>query len=223
MRKQRHFSNEELDRLAQAIVIADACKPEKIDRLVSDPKLYPGVLSRIAAARLTESKRLFVSLAWKPLFASFIGVVALSVVGIGLLSDAGTETAESIERMVPQPYTVIKDERPFRLDETDVERPALTSPAAAQASIRPSEPRRRPNANTKAIAQPLPEAAFYPIGPASGADDAVIDGRVVRVELPRAALFALGADVPLENGARPVKADLLVGADGVPRAIRLVE
>ena len=34
--------------------------------------------------------------------------------------------------------------------------------------------------------------------------------------------FAMGIHVPLENGSDTVRADLLVGPDGVPRAVRLV-
>jgi hypothetical protein len=49
------------------------------------------------------------------------------------------------------------------------------------------------------------------------------DLRVVRAELSRAALFALGVNLPIEDGAAKVKTDLLVGRDGVARAIRLVE
>ena len=48
-------------------------------------------------------------------------------------------------------------------------------------------------------------------------------GRVIRVEVSRATLFAMGINVPLENESPTVKADLLVGPDGVTRAIRLVE
>ena len=41
--------------------------------------------------------------------------------------------------------------------------------------------------------------------------------------MPRSALFAMGVNIPLENDAEVVKADLLVGTDGVTRAIRVVE
>jgi len=49
------------------------------------------------------------------------------------------------------------------------------------------------------------------------------DGRIVRVELPRSSLFAMGVDLPVENQAtNKVKADLLIGEDGVMRAVRIV-
>ena len=47
------------------------------------------------------------------------------------------------------------------------------------------------------------------------------DGQVVRVELPRSALHSFGLPVSAERGER-VKADVLLGHDGVARAIRFV-
>ncbi|HYG81823.1 MAG TPA: hypothetical protein VD861_15605 [Pyrinomonadaceae bacterium] len=48
------------------------------------------------------------------------------------------------------------------------------------------------------------------------------DGQVVRVELPRSALHSFGLPVNAERGGGRVKADVLLGHDGVARAIRFV-
>lgn len=48
------------------------------------------------------------------------------------------------------------------------------------------------------------------------------DGQIVRVELPRSALHSFGLPVNLERGGERVKADVLLGHDGVARAIRFV-
>jgi hypothetical protein len=47
-------------------------------------------------------------------------------------------------------------------------------------------------------------------------------GQVVRVELPRAALQSLGLPMNVERASERVKADVLIGSDGVARAIRFV-
>jgi hypothetical protein len=47
-------------------------------------------------------------------------------------------------------------------------------------------------------------------------------GTIVRLELPVASLPAYGIEIPAAADARPVEADLLVGQDGLTRAIRLV-
>jgi hypothetical protein len=59
----------------------------------------------------------------------------------------------------------------------------------------------------------LPTAATLP---------ALERGEIVRMEIPAAALPAYGIDMPLGVGRTPVQADVLVGQDGLPRAIRLV-
>ena len=48
-------------------------------------------------------------------------------------------------------------------------------------------------------------------------------GQVVRVEMKRSSLFALGVNIPLENDDTVIKADLLIGRDGVTRAIRMID
>lgn len=47
-------------------------------------------------------------------------------------------------------------------------------------------------------------------------------GQVIRVQMPRSALITLGLPVNVEHADVPVKADLLVGEDGLARAIRFV-
>jgi hypothetical protein len=50
----------------------------------------------------------------------------------------------------------------------------------------------------------------------------VIRVQVIRVQMPRPALIAFGLPVNVERADVPVKADLLVGEDGLARAIRFV-
>ena len=52
--------------------------------------------------------------------------------------------------------------------------------------------------------------------------DGMDGGHVVRVELPRTALAQFGLPVDVERSAEPVKADVLMGDDGLARAIRFV-
>ena len=46
--------------------------------------------------------------------------------------------------------------------------------------------------------------------------------QVVRVELPGSALSAVGLPIDAEMTREPVKADVVVGPDGLARAIRFV-
>jgi hypothetical protein len=63
---------------------------------------------------------------------------------------------------------------------------------------------------------------FIPlVGGAPGATP-LESGQLVRVQLPRAALAPLGLPLNAERGNEPVQADVLLGNDGLARAIRFV-
>jgi hypothetical protein len=47
-------------------------------------------------------------------------------------------------------------------------------------------------------------------------------GEVIRLEMPRPALIAFGLPVNVEQADAPVKAELLLGEDGMARAIRFL-
>jgi hypothetical protein len=62
---------------------------------------------------------------------------------------------------------------------------------------------------------------FFPLS--YGGDQKPMEsGKVIRVQMPRSALIAFGLPVNVERADVPVKADLLVGEDGLARAIRFV-
>jgi|SRR5262245_48595877 len=67
---------------------------------------------------------------------------------------------------------------------------------------------------------------FFPISYSDGQEstesEEVIRVKVIRVQMPRPALIAFGLPVNIERADVPVKADLLVGEDGLARAIRFV-
>jgi hypothetical protein len=54
-------------------------------------------------------------------------------------------------------------------------------------------------------------------------EETAAGGRIIRVDMSRSSLFAMGVDIPLENGREMVKTDLLIGSDGMARAVRIVE
>jgi hypothetical protein len=62
---------------------------------------------------------------------------------------------------------------------------------------------------------------FLPL--TDGSDLAQLDeGQVVRIELPRSALQSLGLPMNVERTGERIKADVLLGHDGIARAIRFV-
>lgn len=112
---------------------------------------------------------------------------------------------------------------------TDVRHPSVTTVAGTPKVTAPAGPTvltRRPDRSGDNL--PLQQAAasedatsFYALPYAD--DDVSLDGGVViRVSVPRSALVAWGLPVSGMGSAGPIPADLVVGADGTPQAIRLV-
>ena len=62
---------------------------------------------------------------------------------------------------------------------------------------------------------------FVPLPIALGLPD-FESGEIIRVEIPVASLPSYGIEIAPDARRTPVQADLLVGQDGQPRAIRLV-
>ena len=63
--------------------------------------------------------------------------------------------------------------------------------------------------------------AFFPIGDTSALSLAD-GGQLVRVQLPRSTLMKFGLPVNVDRANERVKADVLLGSDGIARAIRFV-
>lgn len=78
-----------------------------------------------------------------------------------------------------------------------------------------------------AIAQPAevdadPQSGFIPL-PNTAQIDANEETDVVRVELPRSAMIELGYSVSADRAEETVEADVMLGADGVARAVRFLD
>jgi hypothetical protein len=63
--------------------------------------------------------------------------------------------------------------------------------------------------------------AFFPVN--YGGANLDEGGRVVRVDLPRSALAHFGLPVNMDRANERIKADVLLGVDGLPHAIRFVQ
>jgi hypothetical protein len=86
---------------------------------------------------------------------------------------------------------------------------------------RPVQPANSFGTTASAVTNDEITTDFLPISYGSNLSQ-LDDGQVVRVELPRSALQSFGLPVNAERAGERVKADVLLGHDGVARAIRFV-
>ncbi|HEV2914723.1 MAG TPA: hypothetical protein VGX92_15710 [Pyrinomonadaceae bacterium] len=121
--------------------------------------------------------------------------------GVGLRSGRG---------LTPQPVAFERTPRGIR-------RGAMGGSNAAGNAIGGAQPL---DAATNSTASDI-STDFIPLTYGGGLDG-LDSGRVVRVELPRSALVRFGLPVNAERAGEPVKADVLLGEDGLAQAIRFV-
>jgi hypothetical protein len=89
------------------------------------------------------------------------------------------------------------------------------------AGLRNKPAQRATNLATTANANEEITTEFLPLSYSSNLSQ-LDEGQVIRVELPRSALQSFGLPVNAERAGERVKADVLLGYDGVARAIRFV-
>jgi len=224
------FQNEDLERRGRSLLKAGMVRADEIERIVSKPELFASIRSRIAAEEAKNRPAGFLhvwrmQLAFSGGLAAIAVAAALAAFAVFSGNDKQPEMAYVVE---PPPDEVIQESQPQpapAIESAPVEtRPQRSygPPTSVTAKMF-----RRKETKRSAVPQKQEKAVdlgeFYALAHVPNAPEAALDTQVIRVEVPRASLVALGINVPLDSSSENVKTDLLVGSDGVPRAIRLVE
>lgn len=218
-----------------------------LDKIVDSPDLFKRITAGIEAKESSRKSKtasdvwtIFSYRNWKTVGAAF-GVLAVCFAGLLFTSLfikrdlSGSDLAKQIELPEIREQNALI-ENPESSPDTDsdetkisVER-ALNKPErtakinfknkAAQAKKRTAKSktmRKSPRSEDET------ESEFYPLMLAEDLEEAREDGKIIRVELSRSSLLALGFNPPPESEIIKVKTDLLLGSDGVARGIRFVK
>lgn len=225
MKAKIHNKNT-LDRVGKELIRRDVVSAEEIERIVSNPYLF----SRITAQLESEKKPV---IGRSPLFVRYAAagagmlVVAIAFVATAVSLRSVKEVSHVIEVQAPaeMPATVRPANLPplragsnptsGRTAHYEAE-PASTERTVVKTVYNKPSTKREPSIDES----DMPE--FIPVAYA-GDPRETAGAHIVRVDMPRSSLFALGINVPLENDSDTVRADVLVGADGVTRAIRVLK
>lgn len=216
-----------LDRIGKDLIRRDVVPAEAIERIVSNPYLF----SRVAAQLESEKKPVT---GRSPLFVRYAAagagmlVVAIAFVAAAVSLRSVKEVSHVIEVQAPAdvPATV----RPANLPPLR----AGSNPTSGRTAHFEAEPAaavertvvktvyNKPSTKREPSIDESDTPEFIPVAYA-GDPRETAGAHIVRVDMPRSSLFALGINVPLENDSDTVRADVLVGADGVTRAIRVLK
>ena len=223
---KKGLDNKTLDSIGRKLIERSSLPESEIDKIVANGDLFSLVQKRVAKNQRMEN----VSFGPPALirknvavFASVAVMVTVVVAAAGFLKigkepfpaivvSVSAEMPEAARPIFP-PLRKGSDPTPGRATNYQAPREVTFEKASLRQPVR----RQRPKVDFQA------DGDFYAVSSTAGMDDAAGDGRIIRVDMPRSSLFAMGVNVPLENGAETVKADLLVGPDGITRAIRVIK
>jgi hypothetical protein len=232
MKKITHQTTDEtMDALCRDIVQAARASETEIEAAANAPFLYPQLLARIAAEQeaqrvVQEQKKrsgirdfLVMDWAWQGRWIMTAAAVAVLVLGgWAWLRSSPAETTiaqqqNGLAATLPTPMPEAPDKTP-----DDVR--ALPAPVAkTSANAKTVTPKVR-RALTPKVTDTEIATDYIPLTYIAPSADR--SGQVVRVEMPRSAMLAMGLPLNNEPTGELVKADVIVGDDGLALAIRFV-
>lgn len=193
-------------RMAEAIALAEASQAvSESARMEQAPLRVEAV---VVAAFCEQHRKRSV---WRAFEWAGVGVAA-AILLLAFVWIAGV-------RLKPQPTPVQRK---------DVSGPGIPLDARAPVNSQPVEGAAPAGQPARSVARAGAENATYTAAdfvpvPYAGAIAADDPGMVVRVQLTRASLAQLGYPVAVSPGEELISADVLVGEDGWPRGVKLIQ
>jgi hypothetical protein len=156
-------------------------------------------------------------IAWAAFAALLLFAGTIAFVGISTQRDTRADLARTIREQVPPVEIPMVTPVVIELPE------AATVPRKIIRASRETARIVKTKAATRLAGEPkeVEMGEFQALTYAGDPNEPGEGGRIVRVELSPASLFAMGVDVPVENETARIKTDLLIGADGVMKGVRV--
>jgi len=238
----RKLSDEQLDKIAKTLVQDFSLDASALDEIADSPKLWWNIKSEIAAEKERREKSRFGLFLPRLLaYGALAGVVCFGLT-IFYLVFANNSSAPIAREDRPQ--TQIQE-----VAQTPVQTPAPngdsekapvspnSNPVPAKVSVKNAVPKTRFIAKNQPSEKPLkqleptsnkeisPRAAvaetktdFIALSYAAGTDS----GQIVRVKVPSSMMVSLGVKANVEKESELVSAEVVIGDDGLARAIRFI-
>lgn len=238
---ERDLQNEKLDQIGRNLLKTAKLSDDEIEKIIGAPRLFDSVLTKI---KIEESLRqqttpgvlaieaLTIFLFRQKVVVAF-GIITFLLIGAAIFTFKQPASHESVEHKAPpeaeQKFAPLENSvQPSEIEKAKVTK--TKNPIRRESiNFKRQEPKTARGERKRALAklrQTLtkqePEV-FYSLSPFGTweADGEIM--QIVRTEISRAELFALGVNLAVENETEKVKTDLLVGGDGIARAFRLIE
>jgi hypothetical protein len=230
-RKERKIENERLDRVSREVLRAVKVSEAEVNAVADSQFLYSRLRSRIEAERRQQDEEavkarktiaLIFTLLGSPDSLRWAFVVAvvfiLLVAGVlySLRSHSPEQKRAAIESPPPSPLISVPRAPAPLMPLGGGERETAVGRGQRNTASRTSAAIRRRTDEAEIVTEYLPLTYVAD-------SDALESGQVVRVRIPRSALVTLGLPMNFERAGELVKADVVIGDDGLARAIRFVQ
>jgi len=222
MKHKAQCEAEALEEFCREAVQAARASEDEINAAANAPFLYQRVRARIASE---QERRADAQPGGGLIAALLAGWRLLPRARWAFAAAALALFALTLLRWSPETAT-----SPGKSDSGAAEQLAHNGPAPASTEVsgvrqldaaKAAQSRGRRMARRSHVEETETATEFLPLTYVAHADDEG-SGQIVRVNLPRESLFALGLPVSAERAGELVKADVIVGDDGLARAIRFI-
>jgi hypothetical protein len=223
--KRRNLTNQNIYEIGQKVLKSYRATDEDINAVIAAKDLFdpvrtamrPGARPNAGNSSFTQnpSRILVVRLAFAAVAALFIAALC----GAYFIRNRGP-----LPEVVKGPNQPAIETQPWS-DIGRIEEPHRPNRAAIFARENPHRSNKpvMPRTPQPSSVEPEEVGEFQAVTYTGKAAETGSSGQIVRVRLPRSSLFAMGIELPVENQSTDkIKADLLIGEDGVMKAVRIV-
>lgn len=234
------LQNEGLDQIGRALFKdAGRARHGKIEKIVVKPQLFDSIRAGIKAKKNAPRKQKSYFGDWASLFvrnrliaAGAFAILIMFVTAASLIIFNTQNLPPSFEQTtlsMTQPQITQIENLPHPEIKESISFTIKNSVRAKQITFKPETsklPKRAPTENqvkvTQSVKKEMPQV-FYALGFVGDLEASGEDLKVVHTELSSTELFTLGVNVPVGNEADKIKTVLLVGSNGIPKAIKFAK
>ncbi len=233
----KNISDEKLDEFLESIFHESALSEETVEEIASSPQLLWNVRKSIAQQKPEPKKSWLFDLGWRlPAFSAVAMIFCFSLLlAWNFQKNEPVAELKAVEKSAPEQELNVKNiESPEPLTDIaksvapdEVENSKITASKIADTRVarKAAFADKKVRTATKAAAvepeETVPEeikTEFIALSYSSAADS----GQILNVKVPRSMMVSLGVTSDVENISELVNAEVVLGDDGLARAIRFV-
>jgi hypothetical protein len=236
----RKLSDEQLERLAKNLLQDFTLDDAALDEIAESPRLWWNVRKGIETEKARREKSRFA--AFRPPVLAFGALAILVGGGLAVLFLSSAKNPDSnIARQNPVLNSVEEvgkapEDSPARTPENDAGKPEIVrNPIFGKAPVKNIKPKAKFVAGNRTGKNPAKQAAVSseissPESVAETKTDFIAlsyaaeteSGQIVRVKVPSSMMVSLGVAANVERESKMVNAEVVIGDDGLARAIRFI-